>query len=226
MALKIVAVVGTSRTSGSISSMCRRVLEGAADRGAEAELLNLYDYKIEYCLGCWQCHELGRCVIDDDFQALFEQVWSADVIVLGSPVYIGTMPGVMKSFFDRHNGLAVFNPDDALGLYRLPWFAKARRLRAEVKRFGARDPRLRGRGFVLVTASTLPFPYSMLTGQTRLALSSLAALPVRMNGHVLARLVYTDTLFRFRAGKRNQKLGKAYRIGQRVAGWAGARLSR
>jgi NAD(P)H-dependent FMN reductase len=147
------------------------------------------------------------------------------VIVLGSPVYIGSMPGIMKTFFDRHNGLAVFNPDDALELYQLPWLAKARRLRAEVKRFGARYDQMRGRGFVLVTTSTLPFPYSMLTGQTRLALRSLEALPVRMNGRVLAKLVYTDTLFRFRPGKRDHKLRQAYRIGRRVAGWAGARRS-
>jgi hypothetical protein len=198
--------------------MCSRILEGAADQGAETELLNLYDYQVDHCLGCWRCHELNRCVLDDDFQTLFEQVWSGDVIVLGSPVYIGSMPGIMKTFFDRHNGLAVFNPDDALELHKLPWLAKAQRLRAEVKRFGARYDHMRDRGFVLVTTSTLPFPYSMLTGQTRLALKSLEALSVRMNGRVLAKLVYTDTLFRFRPSKRDHKLRQAYRIGQRVAG--------
>ncbi len=219
---KVVAVIGTARRSGLVSALCARLLDGAAERGAETRAINLYDYNVGHCRGCWACYEHGSCTQDDDFQALFEEVWQGDVIVLGSPVYIGTMPGIMKTFFDRHNGTAVYNPDGAPGLHRLPWTAKARRLRAEVKRFGARHDSLRGRGFVPVITSTLPFPYSVLTGQTRLALRALEAFPRRLSGRILARLVFTDTLLRFRPGKREHKLGQAYRIGRRVAEWAGS----
>lgn len=214
---KVVAVVGTARSNGVVSSLCARLLEGAADSGAETELVNLYDYEINHCRGCWSCLEHGTCSRNDDFKRLYDLVWSASVIVLGSPVYIGSVPGIMKTFFDRHVGPAIYNPEDAPDLHRLGGFSKVMRLRSEIKRFGARHENMRGRGFVLVVASTLPFPYTMLTGQTRLALKCLAAFPRRLNGKVLAKLVCTDTLLRFREGKHRSKLNHAYRIGARVA---------
>jgi multimeric flavodoxin WrbA len=214
---KVVAVVGTARRLGTVNTMCERLLDGARDRGSHTELVNLFDYEVRHCLGCWQCYELGRCVQDDDFHGLFEKVWSGDVIVLGSPVYLGTVPGIMKTFFDRHTGVAVHNPENAPHLHKLPFMAKAKRLRAEVKRFGARREDLRGRGFVLVISSTLCFPYTFLTGQTRLALKSLAAFPRRVSGRVLAKLVFTDTLLKFQSDKHERKLRQAYTIGQRIS---------
>ena len=76
---------------------------------------------------------------------------------------------------------------------------------------------MRGKGYVLVTASTLPFSFTVVTGQTRLALSALGALPQRLDGKVLARIVYTDSLLRCLEGKEARVMRRAYRTGQRLA---------
>lgn len=215
--VNVVAFVGTANTDGLVSRMCSRVLEGAADAGASTELVNLYDHEIEHCIGCWSCYREGTCFHDDDFEALFTKLRYADAVVLGSPVYVGSMSGLMKTFFDRHNGLAVYNPDGAPDFHRLGLPDKLRTLCRELARFGPRYESMRGKGYVLVTASTLPFPITVLTGQTRLALSALGALPQRLDGRVLARIVYADSLLRCLEGKEARMMRRAYRTGQRLA---------
>jgi hypothetical protein len=197
--------------------MCSRVLEGAADVGASTELVNLYDHEIELCVGCWSCYREGTCFHDDDFEALFTKLRDADAVVLGSPVYVGSMSGLMKTFFDRHNGLAVYNPRGAPDFHKLGQLDKLRTLRRELARFGPRYESMRGKGYVLVTASTLPFPFTVLTGQTRLALSALGALPQRLDGRVHARIIYSDSLLRILKGKEARVMRRAYRVGQRIA---------
>jgi len=216
--INVIAFVGTAIRDGLVSRMCNRVLEGAADAGAATELINLYDHEIELCIGCWSCYREGTCFHDDDFEALFSKLRDADAVVLGSPVYVGTMSGLMKTFFDRHNGLAVYNPDGAHDFHRLGLLDKLLTLGREVKRFGPRYEDMRGKGYVLVTASTLSFPFTMLTGQTRLALSALRALPRRLDGRVLARIVFTDSLVRCLEGKEERVMRRAYRAGQRIVG--------
>ncbi len=215
--INVVAFVGTANRDGLVSRMCSRVLEGAADAGASTELVNLYDHEIEQCIGCWSCYREGTCFHDDDFEALFTKLRDADAVVLGSPVYVGSMSGCMKTFFDRHNGLAVYNPSGAPEFHRLGLLDKLRTLGRELARFGPRYERMRGKGYVLVTASTLPFPFTVFTGQTRLALSALGALPQRLDGKVLARIVYTDSLVRCLEGKEARVMRRAYRTGRRLA---------
>ena len=215
--INVVAFVGTAIRTGLVSRLCTSVLEGAADAGASTELVNLYDHEIKHCLSCWTCYREGACIHDDDFAGLFAKLRDADAVVLGSPVYVGSMSGLMKTFFDRHNGVAVFNPDGAPDFYRLGLPDKLRTLCREVKRFGPRYESMRGTAYVLVTASTLSFPFTFLTGQTRLALSALGALPRRLDGRVLARIIYSDSLVRCLEGKEDRVMRRAYRAGRRIA---------
>lgn len=214
--VNVVAFVGTARRDGLVSRICGRVLEGAADAGASTELINLYDHEIKPCIGCWSCYMSGTCVHEDEFEPLFHKLRDADAVVLGSPVYIGCMSGVMKNFFDRHNGLAVRNPPGAAEFNRLRPLDKLRTITREVLRFGPRYPGMRGKGYVLVTASTLMFPFTVLAGQTRLAVASLAALPRRLGGRVQASIVYTDSLARCLEGKEQRVMRRAFRVGQRI----------
>ncbi len=100
--MKILAIHGSPRT---IRSTTRRlagfVLEGAADAGAETEMIDLADYRIIPCTACEACTLNGICVNDDDLPALFVRMKEADAIVFGSPVYIDNITGQMKVFFDR-----------------------------------------------------------------------------------------------------------------------------
>lgn len=81
--------------------LVKAVLSGAAEQGAEVELVDLADRRIEPCIACDSCALTGRCVFDDDFFHIAQTMISSDGIVLGSPVYIDNVSGQMKVFIDR-----------------------------------------------------------------------------------------------------------------------------
>ncbi len=86
-----------SRTLQLVSA----VLDGAKADGAETELVDIYDLKIEYCTACGSCYAKGECILADDFSDLFERMMNADAIVLGSPNYIDSITAPLKAVFDR-----------------------------------------------------------------------------------------------------------------------------
>jgi len=100
--MKILAIHGSPRTIRSTTrKLAGLVLEGAAEAGAETEIVDLADYRIIPCTACDACSLNGICVNDDDVPALMARMQAADAIVFGSPVYIDNISGQMKVFFDR-----------------------------------------------------------------------------------------------------------------------------
>lgn len=74
--------------------------------GAETELIHLYSLNFKGCVSCFSCKRkdrkaTGQCVIKDDLAKVLEQVTASDVLLLGSPIYLGNITGAMKSFMER-----------------------------------------------------------------------------------------------------------------------------
>jgi len=100
--MKILAINGSPRTIRSTTrALANFVLEGAADTGAETEMIDLCDFRITPCTACEACSFNGICVNDDDVPAIVTRMKEADGIVFSSPVYIDNISGQMKLFFDR-----------------------------------------------------------------------------------------------------------------------------
>ena len=100
--MKILAIHGSPRTIHSTTrKLTGFVLEGAAEAGAETEMIDLADYHVTPCTACEACSLNGICVNDDDVPSLLVRMQEADGIVFGSPVYIDNISGQMKVFFDR-----------------------------------------------------------------------------------------------------------------------------
>lgn len=67
----------------------------------EKELVFLRALNFSHCKGCLACYSTGACVIKDDMEQLFSSLLSADLIIIGSPLYYGNVSGLMKQFIDR-----------------------------------------------------------------------------------------------------------------------------
>jgi len=214
--VRVLAVVGTNRKQGSVARMCEKIIEGAGENGHQTEMVNLYDYSIQDCLGCWRCHTLRKCCQDDDFEEIYKKIRVSEAIILGSPVYWGNITGKMKTFFDRHMGYAMYNPEEALEFQKVGFWKKFILFHSELKKFGPREELLRGKKFILVTASTLPFPYCYIENDVPMTFRALKKYVRRMDGRTIAKLAYTDTLFRFRQDKGNKIMRKAYKIGRKI----------
>jgi multimeric flavodoxin WrbA len=104
--MKIIAINGSPRKKWNTATLLEKALEGAASCGAETELLHLYDLDFKGCISCFSCKvrggkSYGRCGVQDDLTAVFSRIEEGDAIILGSPIYFGSVSGEMKSFMER-----------------------------------------------------------------------------------------------------------------------------
>jgi len=99
---KIIGFIASPHKEGNTAWIVNKILEGAKMQDAETQAWYFSDLDIEPCRGCLGCHKGDRgCVINDDMQKLYGSIERADVIVLGSPIYMGQMSAQAKIFTDR-----------------------------------------------------------------------------------------------------------------------------
>lgn len=100
--MKILGINGSPRGERSATlQLIAAVLEGAKEKGAEVDVVNLIDLDIRFRNACSACFQEGRCAEEDDFPKLYAKIKAADGLVLGSPVHIDQITGQMKLFIDR-----------------------------------------------------------------------------------------------------------------------------
>ena len=100
--MRIIGVSGSPRgRQSNTRKLVERVLEGAREAGAEVELVDLGEMKIEYCVACDYCHAKGPCSRKDEFAPLRERMLAADGLVFGSPLYFDTVTAQLKTLIDR-----------------------------------------------------------------------------------------------------------------------------
>jgi multimeric flavodoxin WrbA len=104
--MKVLAINGSARKQWNTAILLNKALEGAASKGAQTELIHLYDLNFKGCISCHECKlkngaSFGRCSLKDELSVVLGKIEAADALILGSPIYLGTIPGVMKSFLER-----------------------------------------------------------------------------------------------------------------------------
>lgn len=98
----VVCVVGSPRPAGNTSYLVDVAIDEFARRGARCEKILLSEYRIMPCEGHDDCADLAACPIDDDTSLVLDKVYSADAVLLASPVYYEDVSGQMKVFIDRN----------------------------------------------------------------------------------------------------------------------------
>ncbi len=100
--MKILAIVGSPRLEGNSSFLVDIALEEAKKQGIEVEKVTLIQRQIGWCLGHVDCGSQPFCLQNqDDASGLADKLFTADGILLSSPVYMGTVSAMMKNFMDR-----------------------------------------------------------------------------------------------------------------------------
>jgi multimeric flavodoxin WrbA len=104
--MKVIAINGSPRKTWNTATLLKKALEGAASRGAETELVHLYDLSYKGCISCFACKtkdgpSYGKCAVKDDLTPLFDRIRETDALLLGSPIYYGIETGEMRSFMER-----------------------------------------------------------------------------------------------------------------------------
>ena len=97
---------GSPRKKWNTAMLLEKALEGAESKGAETELIHLYDLNFKGCKSCFSCKtkgskSYGRCAMNDDLTPILKRIEEVDAVILGSPIYFGTVTGEMRSFMER-----------------------------------------------------------------------------------------------------------------------------
>jgi multimeric flavodoxin WrbA len=99
----ILGISGTPIAGGNVEHMVRKALDAAESvGGVRTELISFHKKRIRFCLACDDCLFTGNCVIkDDDMGIFYEMLHQCDGLLIGVPVYLGSLPGEVKTFIDR-----------------------------------------------------------------------------------------------------------------------------
>jgi len=99
--VKILAIYGSPRRKGNTSLLLKKAVQGALEADAEVEEVVLRDLKMSPCLEIYGCKEAGRCVIQDDFQQVYDKLLSCQGLMLASPIFYYTISAHTKILMDR-----------------------------------------------------------------------------------------------------------------------------
>ena len=104
--MKVLGFNGGPRKHWNTAMLLEKALEGAKSRGAETELIHLYDLNYKGCISCFACKlkggkSYGKCAVNDDLAPVFKKIEEADALVFGSPIYLGNITGELHSFLER-----------------------------------------------------------------------------------------------------------------------------
>ena len=104
--MKNVLVISSSlRNKSNSETLAQEFAKGAAEAGNKVEVVSLRGKKIAFCTGCLACQKKGKCVINDDANAIATKMKKAEVIVFATPIYYYEMSGQLKTTLDRANSL-------------------------------------------------------------------------------------------------------------------------
>ena len=160
MSRKVVAIVGSYRSGGTIDQAVEAVLEGARAKGAITQTVQLRNCHIEFCTNCRHCMQefgetRGKCLQEDDLESILTNIEAADAVVLGAPVNAFNTTALFRRFMERLVGYGYW-----------PWGQNAPKTRSK----------RRPRRAVLITSAAMPgFLIPLATGAPR-ALRTAASL--------------------------------------------------
>jgi len=99
---------GSPDRNGNTSVLLGEALKACSDLGADTELIHcreaLKGLRNQFCINC-QSPCQARCAEGKPLARAFESMSQADGMIIGSPVYFGTVSGQLKAFWDKTRSL-------------------------------------------------------------------------------------------------------------------------
>ena len=103
--MKTFVVNASPRKHWNTARILHAAAEGAKAAGAEVQGADLYDIDFHGCRSCMLCKRLGaepcRCCWKDGLSPILEQVYAADTLLIGTPIYFGRPTSAYFAFLER-----------------------------------------------------------------------------------------------------------------------------
>ncbi len=106
--MRVIGLNGSPREKGSTAHLLEHALKVARQEGADTELIHLQPLlqkqKYPFCRACSSpCS--GACYRGTALEQVFRNLAQADALIIGSPVYFGTVSAQLKGFWDKSRRL-------------------------------------------------------------------------------------------------------------------------
>lgn len=102
---KTVVLNASPRRNWNTAQALKAAMEGAQSSGAECRYIDLYDLNFTGCRSCMLCKRKGaercRCYWKDDLTPVISEVYDADTLLIGTPVYFGRPTSRYFAFLER-----------------------------------------------------------------------------------------------------------------------------
>lgn len=100
----VLGLNGSPQKEGNTVALLQNALSAAAEMGAETRLLHVFDavkgLTQPFCTNCVPVCE-GACTTGNNLGEAYDLLSRADGIIIGSPVYFGTVSAQLKAFWDK-----------------------------------------------------------------------------------------------------------------------------
>lgn len=189
--MKVLILNASPRKKGVTTTILTEIEDNIASKHT-VESVMIYRSNMKPCLGCLKCRPDKKCVLPkDDAHTLGEKIRESDLLIIGSPVYWGNIPGPLKIFFDRN--VPLFEYVEAKPMNRIP------------------IPQLKGKKAILTISSASPYPYNLLISQSRGTIRALKTI-LKSGGIRIDNVLNIPDSHNF-ANKKHKYLQKARDIG-------------
>lgn len=99
--MKKILLINSSNRKNNTYNLLLSIEKLLINKGFSTEIISLKDYKLNFCHGCEICVMNGGCFIKDDANIIMNKIIECDGLIIGTPVYLNNMTGILKSFIDR-----------------------------------------------------------------------------------------------------------------------------
>lgn len=99
--MKIIAFHGSPRENGNTELLLSETIRGIETLRLKVKTFNLNLMNIKPCQDCGGCEKTGECIIDDDMSKIYQEIRTADRIILASPIFFFGLSAQSKAMIDR-----------------------------------------------------------------------------------------------------------------------------
>jgi len=103
--MNIIAINASPRKNWNTAQLVRAAANGAAQSGAETEVIDLYSLeRYTGCISCFGCKtekHAGECICNDALKPVLKKIRDSDGLVIGTPNYLGEASASFRALYER-----------------------------------------------------------------------------------------------------------------------------
>lgn len=105
----VLIVSGSPRKNGNTELLLSVFDKELQKNNISTKFISLSGKKINHCINCDKCIGINKCIQNDDFNSIYDEVLKNKGFVVGSPVYVGAPTSLLMAFLQRLTYVAFNN---------------------------------------------------------------------------------------------------------------------